>query len=200
MSRRAWAVVPGRSSLSRTCSVPRSRGLGVLAGSTGLLLLQGLPSQLKVQVPQQALLLLGQIEITPECLPEPVCWSQDSETQDPMLVIAPHGTHKQKPPFTNGGSLPQIADHRKILRVVACCSLRAFLSIVAAMSSEQPCRDDDMLSRVQLAKALNVSTRTVDKWIAEGTAPPYTRLPGGMLRWRWGDVLGWLRDHRVEGP
>jgi predicted DNA-binding transcriptional regulator AlpA len=58
---------------------------------------------------------------------------------------------------------------------------------------------DDMLSRMQLAKALNVSTRTVDKWIAEGSAPPYTRLPGGMLRWRWGDVLAWLRSHRVDG-
>ncbi len=60
-------------------------------------------------------------------------------------------------------------------------------------------RDDDMLSRVQLAAALNVSTRTIDKWIAEGTAPPYTRLPGGMLRWRWGDVLEWLRQRRIDG-
>ena len=67
------------------------------------------------------------------------------------------------------------------------------------MDCEQPHRDDDMLSRVELAKALNVSSRTVDKWISEGTAPPYTRLPGGMLRWRWGDVRVWLREHRVGG-
>jgi predicted DNA-binding transcriptional regulator AlpA len=71
--------------------------------------------------------------------------------------------------------------------------------MIVAMEREESYRDDDMLSRVQLAKALNVSTRTVDTWISTGTAPPYTRLPGGMLRWRWGDVREWLREHRVDG-
>jgi predicted DNA-binding transcriptional regulator AlpA len=66
------------------------------------------------------------------------------------------------------------------------------------MGREESHRDDDMLSRVQLAKALNVSTRTIDTWISRGTAPPYTRLPGGMLRWRWGDVRAWLQEHRVD--
>jgi predicted DNA-binding transcriptional regulator AlpA len=62
----------------------------------------------------------------------------------------------------------------------------------------RPYRDDDMLTRVQLATALNLSVRTVDRWIAEGTGPPYLRLPRGTLRWRWGDVQDWLRQHRVE--
>jgi predicted DNA-binding transcriptional regulator AlpA len=60
----------------------------------------------------------------------------------------------------------------------------------------QPYRDDDMLSRVELAAALHVSTRTVDRWIAEGTGPPYVRLPRGTLRWRWGDVQAWLTERR----
>jgi predicted DNA-binding transcriptional regulator AlpA len=64
------------------------------------------------------------------------------------------------------------------------------------MNREESYSDNAMLSRVQLAKALNVSTRTVDKWIAEGTAPPYSRLPGGMLRWRWRDVLAWLQERQ----
>ena len=34
-------------------------------------------------------------------------------------------------------------------------------------------RDDDMLTKVELGAALNVSTRTIDRWIAEGTGPPY---------------------------
>lgn len=55
---------------------------------------------------------------------------------------------------------------------------------------------DDMLSRVELAAALHVSTRTVDRWIAEGTGPPYVRLPRGTLRWRWGDVQAWLAERR----
>jgi predicted DNA-binding transcriptional regulator AlpA len=67
-----------------------------------------------------------------------------------------------------------------------------------AVMERQAHHDDDMLSRVELARALNISTRTVDRWIAEGTGPPYVRLPRGMLRWRWGDVREWLRDHRVD--
>jgi predicted DNA-binding transcriptional regulator AlpA len=58
--------------------------------------------------------------------------------------------------------------------------------------------DEDMLSRVELAAALNISTRTIDRWIAESTGPPYIRLPRGMLRWRWGDVRLWLEEHRVD--
>lgn len=65
--------------------------------------------------------------------------------------------------------------------------------------SRQPYRADDMLNRVELSKALRVSVRTVDRWIADGTGPPYIRLPGGTLRWRWGDVEEWLREHRVDG-
>jgi predicted DNA-binding transcriptional regulator AlpA len=66
----------------------------------------------------------------------------------------------------------------------------------------QPYRDDDMLTRVQLAAALNLSVRTVDRWIAEGTGPPYLRLPRGTLRWRWGDVQTWLAERREQpgGP
>jgi excisionase family DNA binding protein len=59
--------------------------------------------------------------------------------------------------------------------------------------------DDDMLSRVELAEALNVSARTVDRWIRDGTGPPYVRLPRGRLRWRWGDVKQWLAERRVDG-
>jgi predicted DNA-binding transcriptional regulator AlpA len=62
----------------------------------------------------------------------------------------------------------------------------------------QPYRDDDMLTRVELGKALHVSVRTVDRWIAEGTGPPYLRLPRGTLRWRWGDVRAWIEARRVE--
>lgn len=54
-----------------------------------------------------------------------------------------------------------------------------------------------MLTRVELGKALHVSVRTVDRWIADGTGPPYLRLPRGTLRWRWGDVRAWLEARRV---
>lgn len=72
------------------------------------------------------------------------------------------------------------------------------LPIIIGMDREAPYADDDMLTRVELAKALRVSTRTVDKWIAEGTAPRYTRLPGGMIRFRWADVVAWRQAHEVD--
>jgi excisionase family DNA binding protein len=58
-------------------------------------------------------------------------------------------------------------------------------------------RDDDMLSKRELAEALNVSVRTIERWHALGTGPPAIRLPGGQLRWRWSAVQAWL-EHRGE--
>lgn len=63
-----------------------------------------------------------------------------------------------------------------------------------------PQRDDDaLLSRKELAAALGVSSRTVDRWIADGTGPPATMLPSGRRRWRWADVRQWIRERREQG-
>jgi predicted DNA-binding transcriptional regulator AlpA len=59
--------------------------------------------------------------------------------------------------------------------------------------------DDDMLTRVELAEALHVSARTVDRWVREGSGPPFIRLPRNRLRWRWGDVVTWIAEHREGG-
>lgn len=59
--------------------------------------------------------------------------------------------------------------------------------------------EDRLLSRKELAAALGVSTRTVDRWIREQTGPPATLLPSGRRRWRWGDVEAWLRQRREDG-
>jgi predicted DNA-binding transcriptional regulator AlpA len=64
--------------------------------------------------------------------------------------------------------------------------------------ARQERNSDDMLTKVQLGQALNVSTRTIDRWIAEGAGPPYVRLPRGRLRWRWGDVQAWLAERRED--
>jgi predicted DNA-binding transcriptional regulator AlpA len=55
---------------------------------------------------------------------------------------------------------------------------------------------DELLSRKELASALGVSTRLVDKWIHDGTGPKATMLPSGIRRWRWRDVLLWLDQRR----
>jgi excisionase family DNA binding protein len=56
--------------------------------------------------------------------------------------------------------------------------------------------ENRLLSRKELAAALGVSTRTVDRWIRDGEGPPATLLPSGRRRWRWGDVEAWLRQRR----
>lgn len=52
--------------------------------------------------------------------------------------------------------------------------------------------DDSLLTKKQLARALNTSERTIERWLKAGTAPPTIRLPTGGLRWRWGTVRAWL--------
>jgi predicted DNA-binding transcriptional regulator AlpA len=60
--------------------------------------------------------------------------------------------------------------------------------------------DDDLLTVKQLARALNTSTRTIERWLAAGTAPPVIRLPSGGLRWRWGTVRRWLVERGDQAP
>jgi excisionase family DNA binding protein len=60
-------------------------------------------------------------------------------------------------------------------------------------------RDDDMLSKRQLAEALNVSARTIERWRSRGNGPPAIRLPGGQLRWKWSAVQAWLASKDEGG-
>jgi len=103
-------------------------------------------------------------------------------------------------PFPSGTLVcsPSAVKSRLAPRSIADCTQGEQAPTIVAME-RQAHHDDDMLSRVELAAALNISTRTVDRWIAEGTGPPYVRLPRGMLRWRWGDVQAWLAERREGG-
>jgi excisionase family DNA binding protein len=58
---------------------------------------------------------------------------------------------------------------------------------------------DDMLNKVQLADVLGVSARTIDRWVTDGEAPPYLRLPRNRLRWKWSDVVAWMEARREGG-
>jgi predicted DNA-binding transcriptional regulator AlpA len=60
--------------------------------------------------------------------------------------------------------------------------------------------DDSLLTKKQLATALNTSERTIERWIQAGTAPPTIRLPSGGLRWRWGTVRRWLVEQGDRPP
>ena len=60
--------------------------------------------------------------------------------------------------------------------------------------------DDALLTRKQLATALNTSERTIQRWISAGVGPPVIRLPSGGLRWRWGTVKRWLVQQGDRPP
>jgi excisionase family DNA binding protein len=58
---------------------------------------------------------------------------------------------------------------------------------------------DDMLNKVQVADVLGVSSRTIDRWIESGEAPPFIRLPRNRLRWRWSELQAWIEARREGG-
>jgi predicted DNA-binding transcriptional regulator AlpA len=72
------------------------------------------------------------------------------------------------------------------------------LPIVVSMEGQQY-RDEDHLSRVELAKVLHLSTKTLDRYRRTGEGPPFVTLPGGRIRYRWADVRHWLEARTREG-
>jgi len=60
-------------------------------------------------------------------------------------------------------------------------------------------RDEDHLSRVELAKVLHLSTKTLDRYRQTGEGPAFVTLPGGRIRYRWGDVRRWLEARTRDG-
>lgn len=60
---------------------------------------------------------------------------------------------------------------------------------------------DALLTTAELAYELRVNERTVRKWRNEGSGPPVL-WAGGVARYRWGDVMEWMRrkDQPPEPP
>jgi predicted DNA-binding transcriptional regulator AlpA len=107
-------------------------------------------------------------------------------------------------PGGGNGSTGSVAEPPSHVRQSSSKLVKARLSSTALAkhrlaSPECAAMDEDkLLSRKELAAALGVSTRTVDRWIHEQTGPPATLLPSGRRRWRWGDVEAWLRQRRED--
>jgi excisionase family DNA binding protein len=57
-------------------------------------------------------------------------------------------------------------------------------------------RDDDLLTKAELAEVLKVSVRTIDRYVAEGSGPPFIRVGRGrgQIRFRWSSVKRWVDD------
>ena len=74
------------------------------------------------------------------------------------------------------------------LRTLAKKVLRDFLDTEATMNTE-------FLSPAELAKRLNVSRRTVFRFVSAGKLPQPLRLSKRTVRWRWADVEAFLATH-----
>ena len=58
--------------------------------------------------------------------------------------------------------------------------------------------DDRLLTKQETADLLHVSVRTLDKYTAAGTGPPYIVLPGGQRRWRRAAVRAWMDEQNAQ--
>lgn len=62
---------------------------------------------------------------------------------------------------------------------------------MSAPSPEQPMTDE------QVAPLLGVSVSTLRHWRGRGEGPPYFKLAGKSVRYRWSEVENWLLGQRV---
>jgi helix-turn-helix protein len=56
--------------------------------------------------------------------------------------------------------------------------------------------DDALLSEVQVSDLLFISVRTLQTWRSQGSGPAFVRA-GRAIRYRRGDLLGWVAANRV---
>ena len=58
---------------------------------------------------------------------------------------------------------------------------------------------DELLNREAAAKLLRIGPRTLDRWHEHRVGPPRVAMVG-LVRYRLGAIVQWLRDHEVAGP
>jgi excisionase family DNA binding protein len=64
------------------------------------------------------------------------------------------------------------------------------------MATSSPPLADEVLTKPELAKRLQLSTRTIDQWMRLRRLP-YLKL-GKTVRFRWSDVVAHLVEHRIN--
>ena len=67
------------------------------------------------------------------------------------------------------------------------------------MQQNRDGRGDRLLTTEETADYLNVSRRTLSRWLREGIGPPSIKLPSGARRYRKADLDRWIAEHRADG-
>jgi hypothetical protein len=57
---------------------------------------------------------------------------------------------------------------------------------------------DDLLTSSELAGSLKISERTPENWRLNGAGPPFIRVGGRRVLYRWRDVLEYLEARRFS--
>lgn len=68
-----------------------------------------------------------------------------------------------------------------------------------SMQQDRGGRGERLLTTIEAADYLNVSRRTLSRWLADGIGPPSIKLPSGARRYRKADLDRWIAEHRAEG-
>ena len=55
--------------------------------------------------------------------------------------------------------------------------------------------DTDLLSAATLRRHLDVSDRTLRRWLATGRLPEPDIRIGSTMRWRWSTIRAWEAEH-----
>ena len=67
------------------------------------------------------------------------------------------------------------------------------------MQQDRASRGERLLTTEEAADYLNVSRRTLARWLAEGIGPPSIKLPSGARRYRKADLDRWIAEHQAGG-
>lgn len=59
-------------------------------------------------------------------------------------------------------------------------------------------RPDTMLTTAQAAEVLGLRPQTLHDWRCRDTGPPYLRLGGRAVRYRYGELIAWAEAGRVQ--
>ena len=64
--------------------------------------------------------------------------------------------------------------------------------------AEPPTNPDTLLTTQQLAEIFQTSPRTIEGWRVTGGGPPFLRVGGRSVRYRWGAALEWLKPRLAQ--
>jgi excisionase family DNA binding protein len=67
------------------------------------------------------------------------------------------------------------------------------------MQHDRDGRGERLLTTAETADYLNVSRRTLSRWLREGIGPPSIKLPSGARRYRKADLDRWIAEHQADG-